>query len=66
VKTASAQPLLDVRETARFLNVSVRTIYLLVSRDELPHVRIGGQLRFVPSVLDAWLTGGQRDEPEAA
>jgi excisionase family DNA binding protein len=56
----TTQPLLSVPEAAQLLSVSVRTVYTLVERDELPHVRVGGQIRFVPSVLEQWLTGTRK------
>jgi len=57
------QPLLDVRTAAELLNVSTRTIYALVERDEVPHARVGGQIRFVPGVLEQWLRDGGKQEP---
>ena len=58
MSAVTAQPLLSVPETARLLNVSVRTLYALVARDEIPHVRVGGQIRFVPGAVERWLQGG--------
>lgn len=49
------QPLLTVNEAARVLSVSKGTIYDLVTRGDLPAVRVGGQIRFVPAVLEKWL-----------
>ena len=57
------QPLIDVRAAAELLNVSTRTIYTLVERAELPSVRVGGQIRFVPSALEQWLRDGGRPAP---
>jgi excisionase family DNA binding protein len=53
-----SEPLLNVRVAAELLSVSSRTIYELVARGELPHVRVGGQIRFVPSALEQWLRNG--------
>jgi excisionase family DNA binding protein len=55
--TVTSQPLLSVQQAAQLLSISVRTVYTLVERGELPHVWVGGQIRFVPAVLEAWLTG---------
>jgi excisionase family DNA binding protein len=64
VNAVTTQPLLSVPETARLLNVSVRTLYALVARDDIPHVRVGGQIRFVPEALEEWLrAGGRRAAP---
>lgn len=58
MNVVTAQPLLSVPEAAKLLSISVRTVYALVERGELPHARVGGQIRFVPSVLEQWLTDG--------
>jgi excisionase family DNA binding protein len=56
-----SQPLLDVRKAAQLLGISTRTVYALVERNEVPHARVGGQIRFVPSTLEQWLRdGGKR------
>lgn len=51
-------PLLTVRAAATLLDVSPRTVYALVERGELPAIRVGGQIRFVPSTLEEWLRSG--------
>lgn len=58
-----SQPLLDVRAAAELLNVSTRTVYTLVERGQLPHARVGGQIRFVPSALEQWLQNGGKPAP---
>jgi len=59
-----SEPLLSVRAAAELLNVSSRTVYDLVANGELPHVRVGGQIRFVPEALEEWLrAGGTRATP---
>jgi excisionase family DNA binding protein len=49
------EPLLTVADTALFLGVSRAHVYVLLERDELPHVRIGTRIRFVPDELRAYL-----------
>jgi excisionase family DNA binding protein len=49
------EPLLDVEGTSAFLSVSRRQTYLLVERGELPAVRVGTRLRFIPEELRAYL-----------
>jgi excisionase family DNA binding protein len=51
----SLEPLLTVGDTAVFLGVSRAHVYVLLERDELPHVRIGKRIRFVPDELRAYL-----------
>jgi len=49
---------LDVEETARMLRVGRNTIYELVGRNEIPHRRLGKQIRFSRYALMSWLGGG--------
>ncbi len=44
----------DAREAASFLKVSRSWIYARVERDEMPYIRVGGLIRFVPSQLRDW------------
>ncbi len=44
----------DTREAANFLKVSRSWIYARVERDEMPYIRVGGLIRFVPSQLRDW------------
>jgi excisionase family DNA binding protein len=45
------ESLLTVTQAAEFLNVSRRQVYLLVERRELPTVRVGARIRFIPEEL---------------
>jgi excisionase family DNA binding protein len=47
--------LMTVADAAEFLAVSRRQVYLLVERGELPTVRVGTRLRFVPDEIWAYL-----------
>jgi len=44
----------DAPEAASFLKVSRSWIYARVERDEMPYIRVGGLIRFVPSQLRDW------------
>lgn len=46
---------LDAREAAAYLAVSLGTLYALVRAGELPHTRVGRNLRFRLVDLDAYL-----------
>ena len=46
---------LDIRQTARYLAVSMDTLYKLVRSGEMPHVRIGKSIRFRPADVDRFL-----------
>jgi excisionase family DNA binding protein len=46
---------LDAREAAAYLAVKLGTLYTLVRAGELPHTRVGNNLRFRLVDLDAYL-----------
>lgn len=49
---------IDVKNAALFLKISVRTLYRLLASDcQLPCTRVGRQYRFVRSELLRWLKG---------
>ena len=50
-----ASPLLNARETATRLRVSEATVRRLARRGELPHLRVGSQIRVDAGELEAWL-----------
>ena len=52
--------LLKPTEAARFLAVSERTVKRLTARGELPHVRVGGSMRFVMADLLAYVASQRR------
>ncbi len=47
--------LLTVREVAERLAVSTATVYALVERGELPHVRVSNAIRVAPADLAAFI-----------
>lgn len=48
---------LTVKDAAKFLRFSQKTIYRLVGTGEIPHKRIGSEIRFfLPELLD-WMKG---------
>lgn len=53
------EKLLSVQETAKFLNLSVPTIYSKVSRRELPFMKRGKRLYFSSTELLAYLKKGR-------
>jgi excisionase family DNA binding protein len=46
---------MTVADAAAFLAISRRQVYLLVERGELPTVRVGTRLRFVPEEIWRYL-----------
>ena len=51
---------LDYRGAARALSMSVSTLQKLVHRKEIPHVKLGRLVRFIPEDLAAWLKENRR------
>jgi excisionase family DNA binding protein len=47
--------LINIREAASFLNVSIRTVRRLLKVKKLTFFRVQGQLRFDPAHIDAYL-----------
>jgi excisionase family DNA binding protein len=55
----TAEQFLTVHETAKFLNLSVPTIYSKVARRELPYMKRGKRLYFARKDLETYLQGGR-------
>lgn len=53
--TAAAPEVLDVAAACKLLGVSRNTLYAAVSRNEVPHRRIGTSIRFSRAALLKWL-----------
>ena len=53
---AALNRLLSVREVAAQLGVSTATVYALVQRGELAHVRVSNAIRITPAALAAYLS----------
>lgn len=53
--------MLDIKQTALYLNVSVSLIRKLVRKCEIPHNRIGNKLLFRKDKIDSWLKENQNE-----
>jgi excisionase family DNA binding protein len=51
----SQDPILTVREVSEYLQISKSKIYYLISRKEIPHLRLGKNVRIRMSDLLEWL-----------
>jgi excisionase family DNA binding protein len=58
LKLLPDEPLIDANELARRLGVSRSWIYQQVQAGQLPFIRVGVLLRFIPSEVLAALQGG--------
>jgi excisionase family DNA binding protein len=54
----ATQPLLTVRQVAADLGVCTATVYALVSRGELAHVRVSNAIRIHPLAVEAMKSKG--------
>jgi excisionase family DNA binding protein len=48
-------PLLTIPEVARYLKISKSKLYSLVSKEEIPHLKIGRNVRIRHKDLQAWI-----------
>lgn len=51
--------LLTIEDVARYLNISVKTLYARV--DSIPHYKIGRLLRFKKEDIDRWIESNRVD-----
>jgi excisionase family DNA binding protein len=54
--TPEASRLLTVAEIARYLHLHEKTIYAMVARRELPSIRLGRRVRFLPDDILRWVS----------
>ena len=57
---------MTVADAAAYLAVSRRQVYLLIEREELPHVRVGERIRFIPAELRRYLDRNRTPEMREA
>ena len=50
--------ILTVADVAQRLGVSRNSVYGMVRRNEIPHVRVGSQIRFGSQVVNDWIARG--------
>lgn len=58
-KSSASDALWDVAGVAAFLSIPIASIYKMTARKaavRIPHIRIGGHLRFRRSDVEQWLT----------
>ena len=47
--------IMTIKEVARYLKMTEKTIYSLAQRGKIPAVKIGGAWRFKKSLIDKWI-----------
>ena len=51
-----------IAEIARILKISEKTAYKLIRDQEIPYIRVRGQIRITAKALDIYLQGGMQNE----
>lgn len=57
MSTTDPDALWDAKDVARYLRVSRSWVYHRAESDQLPHLRVGGLLRFEPDAIRAYARG---------
>ena len=60
---AEIEGLLTVRDVAEFLHVHPATVRRLITRGEIPFLRIGRSVRLSRSDLELWMAAARRGRP---
>jgi excisionase family DNA binding protein len=58
--TPDPEPLWTLDDMTRFLHVSRTTLFRMVKKGEVPHVRIGRKIYFVKEAVQRWLEAKQQ------
>ena len=53
---------LTIKELAKYLNVTERTIYNLLERGELPGFKVGANWRFRKEDIDKWIEQNMKNK----
>lgn len=59
----SGDPLMTLTELANYLQVAEKTILRMISRGEIPAIKIGNQWRFSRSMVDDWILSNMQVVP---
>ncbi len=58
--------IMDLKEVASYLSFSHKKLYNLIKDGKIPYTRIGGQYRFVKSIIDKFLLSNSNGYPKPA
>ena len=64
LKTTKQKEILKSEEAAEFLGISINTLYEWVSQKKIPHMKVGGLLKFKREHLEKWLDKKVQKEEE--
>jgi len=54
--TEKEQTLMDIKQAAEYLGITVGTAYQWRSQHKIPYIKVGRSVKFRKEELDAWLT----------
>jgi excisionase family DNA binding protein len=57
------EPLMTIPEVAEYLKISKSKVYYMVKKNEIPHIRLGKNVRVFLSDLIQWLKVKKSQEP---
>ena len=60
----NVDPYMNIKETANLLGLAVPSIYGLVHRREIPHIKRGKFLKFERNLIIAWLESARKKTKE--
>ena len=61
IRFEDLERLWDARDVARYLKASRSWVYQRAECGQVPYLRVGGLLRFEPTVIRAWARGEHPD-----
>jgi excisionase family DNA binding protein len=44
-----------VPELAKYLSLSLNKVYVMTSKGEIPHLRMGGSIRYPVKMIEEWI-----------
>jgi excisionase family DNA binding protein len=64
----SMQRLMNIRDVSEYTGLSIHTLYAMVSKRQIPYVKVGRLTKFPPDLIEKWLKQNTHlpDPPKAA
>lgn len=64
-KNTSDSEILTIKEVAKYLKVTERTIYRLAAAKKIPAFKVGGTWRFRTADIDSWIVAQSKKVEDA-
>jgi excisionase family DNA binding protein len=52
---------LDIGKASAYLNIAKSTLYAYISRNKVPHIKLGDRVLFDAKDLDSWIAGMKKN-----